>query len=692
MRDQTNRVTSFEHGEGKEGQALDADKRTKLHFVTGWIGVVTVFLLTLITCYEVVSRYVFGSPTIWVTESSGYILVGLAAIGAAYANYERAHIRVDLLLDRLSDRVRVLLEQGAVWVAFAFVAITAWQIALKVYADYVNGARFWGLLEVPKWIPETPLFLGFGLLAISLVQEAQAIEGTTPNKRKRTVGFIGAVTSIFALIAMGAIEAGGVAPAIGGIDTSLLAILVLSAGLSLGINGVPAFSMVVALYGVCAIVMSMFHDVSPLGLLGVIVAILLAMLLLGVRVAFALGSVGVLGIFLLLPQGQGRAIAERVFTSLNSFELTAVPMFVLMGTLLLRSGVSTRMFDAVMKWVGRLPGGIAHASVGACALFAAVSGSSVATAATMGTIARPEMLKRQYSARLTYGSVAAGGTIGILIPPSVPMIVYGAAVGASVTSLFIAGIIPGILITAAFVAVVGIWSIISPESAPRGPVSKTQDKIKALWGILPFVALIALILGSLYAGVATPTEAGAVGAFLAFVLSTFRGEISVKSLIDCGLETTKVSSFVLLIIAATSVLTYSLDFLEIPQSSVDGINALGLSPLGIICVVFLIYVLLGMFIDPISMMLITLPITFPLVTQSGFDPIWFGVALVVMIEIALITPPIGINLFVLRGMSGDVPMSRIVTGAAPFLLAMIAILGILVAFPGIVTWLPSTTK
>jgi tripartite ATP-independent transporter DctM subunit len=342
-----------------------------------------------------------------------------------------------------------------------------------------------------------------------------------------------------------------------------------------------------------------------------------------------------------------------------------------------------------MRWFGRVPGGIAYASVGASTIFAAVSGSSLATAATLGTVACPEMTRRGYSIRLSYGVVAAGATLGILIPPSIAMIIYGTTVGAPVTVLFIAGIVPGLLLTIAFMAGVLVWSKLVPGAAPAGEAYTMADKLRALLGTLPFVVLIVAVLGSLYAGIATPTEAGAIGAAVALVLCLLRRRLTPATLYETALETVRVTSFLLLIVVGASILSWVFDFLRLPRTMVTVVEAAELAPWLVMAAIGLIYVVLGMFIDPISMMLMTLPVTFPIVAAMGFDAIWFGIALVLMIEVGLITPPVGIVLFVLRGIGESVPLKEIVYGVLPFVFIILAFLVVLYLVPEIVAWLPS---
>ena len=349
----------------------------------------------------------------------------------------------------------------------------------------------------------------------------------------------------------------------------------------------------------------------------------------------------------------------------------------------------TRLFDALVYWFGRTPGGLAHATVGASAIFAAVSGSSLATAATLGSVTAPEMIRRKYSPRLTYGVVAVGSTLGILIPPSIAMIIYGSVVGAPITVLFIAGIVPGLLLAGLFMLTVFGWAVVSPDAVPRGQAYRFREKVASLLGVLPVAALIVAVLGSLYAGIATPTEVGAIGAAGAGLICLARGRLDLLALYRIGLDTVQVTSFMLLIVVGAAIFSWVFDFLRLPRAMVDAITGAGLAPWVVMLMIVVLYLALGMIIESISMMLMTLSVTYPIVVAIGFDPIWFGVVLVLLVEIGLVTPPVGIVLFVLRGMSGDVPLRDIVLGVLPFLAVMLAFIALLYAFPEIATWLPS---
>jgi tripartite ATP-independent transporter DctM subunit len=653
--------------------------------VVGVLSALGLLVMAAITCFDVSSRYVFNEPTYWAPDIATYILVGMTFMGLAAAQRSGNHIRVELLLGFLDPEVRRRVELLAAWVGLFFAVFAAWQMIGFNRQEYVNDTRDWGLLATPQWLPQVPVSIGYVAFILAILADIYRLRPPPARLARWSVPAIAIVLALV-LYALG--------PSLAKIEGTRLdwgslgiacAIVLASAAWS----GIRTALPVLAIILLAALVFWWARGLSLMPVTILLVVTLLFLLLLGVRVALALGLTGTLGLYFLLPQPQLLLLAERSWTSVNSFSLTAVPMFVLMGGLLLKSGVSTEMFDALMRWFGRVPGGIAYASVGASTIFAAVSGSSLATAATLGTVACPEMTRRGYSIRLSYGVVAAGATLGILIPPSIAMIIYGTTVGAPVTVLFIAGIVPGLLLTIAFMAGVLVWSKLVPGAAPAGEAYTMADKLRALLGTLPFVVLIVAVLGSLYAGIATPTEAGAIGAAVALVLCLLRRRLTPATLYETALETVRVTSFLLLIVLGASILSWVFDFLRLPRTMVTVVEAAELAPWLVMAAIGLIYVVLGMFIDPISMMLMTLPVTFPIVAAMGFDAIWFGIALVLMIEVGLITPPVGIVLFVLRGIGESVPLKEIVYGVLPFVFIILAFLVVLYLFPEIVAWLPS---
>ena len=657
----------------------------RLSALSAILSALALLAMTGIVCHEVFARYVLNEPTYWGTEIATYILLGMIYVGLAPAQKSGSHIQVELVLSLLSPVRRQKVELVAHWVGLFFVTVTAWQMVAFTYQEYVNDTRDWGLLSTPQWIPETPVAAGLIVFALAILADVYRLRPPEGAVRRWSVPIL------FAIVAVALIPFGAFPVRIGStpLDWGTICIAVVFVLSMLAWSGWATASIVTGI--MVALGLSFWAargmPLLPVGILFVVTMSFL--LLLGVRISLALGMIGLFGLIFLMPQPQLSLLAERSWNSVNSFTLTAVPMFVLMGGLLLRSGVATEMFDALMRWFGRVPGGIAHATIGASGVFAAVSGSSLATAATMGTVAGPEMIRRGYHPRLAYGVIAAGGTLGILIPPSIAMIIYGTTVGAPITVLFIAGIVPGILLMLAFMAQVLLWSALIPGAAPAADSYSWAEKFRALTSVLPFGALIVAVLGSLYAGVATPTEAGGVGSAVALFLCLRRRMLTWKMLYDTAVETVRVTAFLLLIVVGASILSWVFDFLRIPRSMVDLVQAAELAPWLVMMLIALIYIVLGMFIDPISMMLMTLPVTFPIVTALGFDAVWFGIALVMMIEVGLITPPVGMILFVLRGMSGDVSLSEIVKGVMPFVGVILMFVVLIYIFPEIVSWLPS---
>lgn len=657
-------------------------------FLSNFAGLTSALALLAIVsfvCFEVVSRYVFNEPTVWVNEYSTYLLMGIAFVGLAYAQKQNSHIQVELLLGWFDPRSRRKLNLLTLWLGFFFVVFATWQMVSFNFQEYVNDTRNWGLLATPQWVPELFVSVGYGLFCLSLLADINRSCGQTkPLQWWIGMSAFGALVVILAVLGPYPVPLRDSFLDWGSVAITCAFLIVIWAWSGTGM------ALVFAVFTGCTA--WIFHAGQGLPLLPVGLILVIAMLVLllaGVRISLALGSVGMMGLYFLLPQPQLSLLAERSWNSINSFTLTAIPMFVLMGGLLLRSGVTTEMFDALRRWFGKTPGGIAHASIGACGIFAAVSGSSLATAATMGAVACPEMIKRGYSPRLTYGVIAAGGTLGILIPPSIAMIIYGTTVGAPITVLFIAGIVPGLLLMASFMLAVLVWSASIPGAAPQGRAYTLGEKLEATVGVLPFLVLITLVLGSLYLGVATPTEAGGLGAVVALFLCIWRGKFSWAMLMETALETVKVTSFLLMIVVGASILSWVFDALRLPISLVAEVQAVAFPPWVIMAIIAAIYIVLGMFIDPISMMLMTLPVAYPIVTTLGFDPVWFGIALVLMIEVGMITPPVGIILFVLRGISGDVPMKQIVYGVLPFVGVILLNVILIYFYPSIVTWLPA---
>lgn len=422
----------------------------------------------------------------------------------------------------------------------------------------------------------------------------------------------------------------------------------------------------------------------------VYVVTLLALLAGGVWIAFALGMVGMIGLYVYSGGSPFAIIGFVGWNTINSFVLIAVPLFIFMGEIIFRSGLSMRLYRALWAWLHRLPGGLLQSNILACTIFAAISGSSVATAATIGTVAIPEMKRRGYDLKMIFGSLAAGGTLGILIPPSIAFIIYGAMVQESVADLFIAGVVPGLMLSGIFMAYIALRVAFQPHLAPTVQEQVTwRARLLAIRDSIPVLALMALVLGGIYTGVATPTEAAALGATGAIIVSLVYRELNLQALRESAMGTVRTTCMLLFIIVGAQIMSFSLVNANIPRQLTGWLASLNISDLMLLILIYLLYTVLGMFIDGLSMMLLTLPIIYPVVLHLGLNPIWFGVVLVILIELGLITPPVGLNLYVIHGISGGRPISEVIIGSLPYTFLMLLGLALLTAFPDLALWLPA---
>lgn len=418
-------------------------------------------------------------------------------------------------------------------------------------------------------------------------------------------------------------------------------------------------------------------------------AAMLAMMLLGLPIAVSMAAIGLIGGLLAYGLPFINSVAPVVWGVHNDNLLTSIPLFILMGELLLRSGIADRMFGALAAWLGRLPGGLLHTNVGCSALFAATSGSSVATAATIGTVALPSLHKRGYSMTMSLGSIAAGGTLGILIPPSVNMIVYGSLTDTSIGKLFIAGIVPGLLLTGCFMLFIAGHALVTRQGIREASVPMAE-RIAVLKDLVPPAVVFFIVMGSLYAGVATTTESAALGVVASLAFAWKSGKLSWTLLQHCFVQTAKTSGMILLIITAAFVLNLAISLTGVAETMTQWVTSFGLSQVQLLLVLVVFYFILGMFMDVLSMMVATIPITFPIVTAVGVDPVWFGIFIVLMCELGLITPPVGMNLFVVHGIRPDNGGIRdAMVGAVPYVVIMLLFTLLLIAVPDLAVWLPS---
>jgi len=418
------------------------------------------------------------------------------------------------------------------------------------------------------------------------------------------------------------------------------------------------------------------------------ISVLLFFLGSGIWVAISMIGVSTIGMMLFTSRPVGDAMATTIWGTSSSWTLTALPLFVWMGEILFRTKLSENLFAGLSPWMQKLPGGLIHVNVVGCALFAAISGSSAATVATVGKMSIPELRKRKYPEKILLGSLAGSGTLGLLIPPSIILIIYGVTVQESIAKLFIAGIIPGIMIALIFMSYVMIWSLINKKSMPKYVENFSfLEKIRKSKQLLPVIILISAVIGSIYTGVATATEAASLGVVGALILSYFQKSLTIETFKQSLLGATKTSCMIAFILAGSTFLSLAMGFTGLPRNLAIWIQNMELSPYVLIFVLMIFYIILGMFLDGISAVVLTMAIIEPMIRQAGFDMIWFGIFLVIVVEMAQITPPVGFNLFVLQGMANR-DMGFIARSAFPLFLLMILAVILVVIFPEIALWMP----
>jgi C4-dicarboxylate transporter, DctM subunit len=418
-----------------------------------------------------------------------------------------------------------------------------------------------------------------------------------------------------------------------------------------------------------------------------------AMALLRIPLAVAMGIVGVVGIG--LTRGWSPALAsvgQVVYETGFAYTLSVIPLFILMGNFVARAGLAHELFEAAYAFIGHFRGGLAHATVAACAGFGAICGSSIATAATMSKVAYPSMKKLGYSDSLSTGAMAAGGTLGIMIPPSTIMVIYGIITETNIGKLFAAGVIPGLLTALLLMAAIWLMTLHDPEHAPPGERTSWPNRWKALRGIWGVALLVVVVLGGIYGGFFTATEGAGFGASGAFLFALARRRLTWSILFQVLVESARTTAMLFTLLIAATIFANFVNFTSMPGDLKEWITHLGLSPIMIITAMMLIYVVLGTVMEELTMVLLTIPLFFPIVTSLGFDPVWFGVLIVMIVQIGLISPPVGMNLFVLNSLLPKVGLGNIFRGCWPFVLVMIIVLGLLIAFPQLSLWLPSLMK
>jgi len=432
---------------------------------------------------------------------------------------------------------------------------------------------------------------------------------------------------------------------------------------------------------------------TPLSIGFIGIGVLFILLFSGMPIGLVMAFVGFTGYAYVTGFGPALGVLRTVpFSTFADYGLSVIPLFVLMGTFAFYAGLSQDLYSTARSWLGRLRGGLAMSTVGACAAFAAVSGSSLATAATMGKVALPEMKRYKYDSRLATGTIAAGGTIGILIPPSVILIIYGVLTEQSIGKLFAAGFIPGILEAVFYMVTIFILTTRDPLMGPPGPVTSFREKVTSLKGSWGVLAIFVLVIGGIYLGVFSPTEAAGVGAFGTFAFGLARRKLGWQAFKESLTDAGKTAAMIFVIILGANIFGYFLAVTGVPSAIATSMAGLPVSRYFILAGILIIYVLLGCVMDSMAMILITVPIFFPLIMQLGFNPIWFGILIVRVCEIGLITPPVGLNVYIIKGIAKDIPMGTIFRGIIPFLIADLCHVAMLVAIPQVTLFLPSLMK
>ncbi len=427
-------------------------------------------------------------------------------------------------------------------------------------------------------------------------------------------------------------------------------------------------------------------------MIATILALLLLLLVLSIPVAATLSALGLLVGQIYSPFPLYRAIGEISWSASTDFILFAIPLFVLLGEILLQAGIAARTYRALDLWLSWLPGGLMHANIGTSAMFAATSGSSVATAATITTVALPQARRYGYPEGFFAGSIAAGGTLGILIPPSINLIIYGFLTNTSIPQLFIAGIVPGLLLAALFMLCILLACSVNPRLGGYRRSASWKDRLNSTKDLLPVLFIFLVVIGSIYAGWATPTESAALGVLAALLLAFRYRAVTIDFFKRVFEGTMRTTAMIMLILIGANFLNFILDSVGLAETLREFVNHLGLSPLNTLLVIIGLYLVLGLFVETLSLMVITVPIVTPVITGAGYDPVWFGVLLILLIEMALITPPVGLNLYVVQGVRRSGSISEVMTGAAPFMLTILVMIGILVAFPDLALFLAKKVR
>ena len=603
------------------------------------IGGLCLLSCALITCYEVVCRYIFGQPTHWTLDLSEYLLIWFGFSSAAFVQQQGRHVAVELFARRLRGQTKILWDTLITILFFGFAAMMMW-LGADYTLEALNLKEFsptmWPVLI---WPVKLAVPVGSALLALCLIKDL-------------------------------------------GLKLTELRSMYRAKGAKAVLKDLPVISAFIFAIGISC------YLVTVNGIIGMLM-LMFVLLFFGLPIFPTLGLVGAVGIYIVFGGVDALVAAFPVtaFRSLYSFSLVCLPLYVFVGQIIESGGVGEELYECATKWTVGIPGGEAVATMIACCIFAAISTSSVATAATIGLIALPALFQRQYDKNFSYGILAAGGTLGIMIPPSGSMIIYSAVTEESLGKLFLAGALPGLILTGFFI-LYSMWY--SRRTLPRQEVCKPskQEKLDstkvALWGL----AAPGIIIGGIYTGIFTPLESGAVAAIYAMLMVLLRGKIKVAGILKVLRLSTLNATMVLAIIIGAMILGRFMTMMRIPNLALEYVMAMQLSRWGVFAAVLILMSILGMFLEVISVMLITLPVVYPIMISLHFDGIWFAVIVTLTMELALLTPPVGLNLYVISGVA-KAPIAHVLRGVIPFFIIMLICIFIFAFFPSLSTWLPN---
>lgn len=613
-----------------------------------YAAAIVTLLMSILMVVDLASRLILNSPLSGMIELQTFMLVFMAFFSIAYTMLKNQHVAVDLITNILPDQVNSILQSiFGIWGIFLFGSMS-WLSASRAIEALVKD-EYSDIIQMPYWLLYGVAAVGTLLLAFVLLASLFAhLSGllTHYNNRGRFI--------------------------------TTCAVILLA-----GLLGIFSADILKLLFG----------DISSTTAGILYTLFLMTILLLGFPVGFSMAFAGLTGLFFLVGHDVAFNVSKiNTYDSVAHYFFVVIPFFLLMGFLILHAGIGAKLYNAGIKVFGRLPGGLAIGTVAGCGGFAAICGESVAAAATMGSVSIPEMKKYDYDDSLATGSVAAGGTLGILIPPSIGFVVYGIITEQSIGKMFMAGIIPGIILTTGFCVAVYVQCLLNPSLGPKSEKFTPRQIVKSLFDIWPVAALFAAVIGGIYSGILTPTEAGGIGASGALLIALFAPGFNRHKLFDALLDATTTSAMIFTILIGVGLLGYFVTLTDIPREFANFLGGLDVSRYVIFVLILLLYLVLGMVMNIIPMMMLTLPILFPTVVGLGFDPIWFGVIMVIMMEMGQITPPIGINVFVIHGVAKkyNVSMATIYRGIIPFVIVEVLVIILLTVFPGITLWLPNS--